>query len=360
MIGATLGLYFARRFIVAFSIVFATVFALIYMLDFVELMRRAGDAVGAGTGTMAKLAFFRAPAIAEQVIPFSILFGSMVAFIGLSRRLELVIARAAGLSAWQFTLPALAVAILTGFAVMMAYNPVATLLKDRAGALEAQIFRRGGVTLGGEIWLRQRSVDGEAILRASAYDPETNRLRGVTAFVMDDANRLVERIEAQSADLRRGYWRFRQARVISVDVEPGQFETYLVASNLTADEIRSALGPAAAVSFWSLPAIVERLELAGLDATRYRLLYQTLLARPALLAAMVLLAACFSLKFLRSGGLAQMVLGGVSAGFGLYIATSIAGDLGNAGVVSTTFAAWVAPSVASALSVLTLLHREDG
>jgi len=72
------------------------------------------------------------------------------------------------------------------------------------------------------------------------------------------------------------------------------------------------------------------------------------------------LAACFSLKFLRSGGLARMVLGGVSAGFGLYVATEVAQDLGNAGVVSAAFAAWVAPSVASALGVLTLLHKEDG
>lgn len=360
MIGTTLGLYFARKFVVAFGIVFATVFALIYMLDFVELMRRAGDATGAGTGTMAKLAFFRTPAIAEQVIPFGVLFGSMVAFIGLSRRLELVVARAAGLSAWQFMLPALTVAILAGLAVTTAYNPFATLLKDRAGALEAQIFRRGGVTLGSEIWLRQRSIDGEAIIRATSYDPGENILRGVTAFVMDETNQLVERIEAREAELRSGYWRFRQARVISVDVEPGMHDAYLVATSLTPDEIRSSLGPAAAVSFWSLPAIVDRLELAGLDATRYRLLYQTLLARPALLAAMVLIAACFSLKFLRSGGLARMVLGGVSAGFGLYIATQIAQDLGNAGVVSAAFAAWVAPSVASALGILTLLHKEDG
>ncbi len=85
MIGSTLGFYFARRFTAAMLIVFGTVFVLIYMLDFVELMRRAGDAVGAGAGTMAKLALYRTPATAEQVIPFGMLFGGMVSFIGLSR-----------------------------------------------------------------------------------------------------------------------------------------------------------------------------------------------------------------------------------------------------------------------------------
>lgn len=360
MIGPTLGLYFARRFAAAVLIVFATVFVLIYTLDFVELMRRAGDAAGASIGTMAKLALYRTPATAERVIPFGVLFGAMASFIALSRKLELVVARAAGISAWQFLAPALLVALIVGLLVATAFNPLASSLKDRAGTLEAQIFRRGGATLGKDIWLRQRSVDGEAILRASAFDPDTNTMRGVTAFVMDQNNQLLERIEAPVATLKSGYWRFEQARVVSLEVEPENHAAYLVASSLKPDELRSALGPGQAVSFWSLPEIVNRLELAGLDATRYRLMYQTLLARPALLIAMVLLAACFSLKFLRSGGLARMVLGGVSAGFALYVATEVAQDLGNAGVVSAAFAAWVAPSVASALGVLTLLHKEDG
>lgn len=360
MIGWTLGLYFARRFTSSVFIVFATVFLLIYTIDFVELMRRAGDAVGASTGTMAKLALYRTPATAEQVIPFGILFGSMATFIALSRKLELVVARAAGISAWQFVSPALVVALLAGMVVTSVYNPIATTLKDRANAIEAHIFRRGGAALSEVVWLRQRSVDGEAILRASGLDSDKDVLRGVTAFVLDEQGQLVERVEAPTARLFSGYWRFERARLVSVLQEPETVQTYLLATNLTSEEVRSSLGPGQAVSFWSLPGIVSRLELAGLDATRYRLIYQTLLARPWLLVAMVLLAACFSLKFLRSGGLAQMVLGGVTAGFALYVATKVAEDLGNAGVISASLAAWGTPSVASALGVLVLLNKEDG
>ena len=360
MIGWTLGLYFIRRFASSMLLVFATVFLLIYTLDFVELMRRAGDAVGAGTGTMAKLAFYRTPATAEQVVPFGILFGAMATFIGMSRKLELVVARAAGISAWQFLSPPLALALVVGVFVTTTYNPVATAMKDRANEMEAQIFRRGGATLGKVVWLRQRSVDGEAIIRSSGMDSAQDILRGVTVFALDENGQLIERIEAPLARLQNGFWRLEKARIVSLLLEPEFVETYLLATNLTPEEIRSSLGPGQAVSFWSLPGIVERLELAGLDTTRYRLIYQTLLARPGLLVAMVLLAACFSLKFLRSGGLAQMVLGGVTAGFALYVATEVAEDLGNAGVVSAAFAAWVAPVVASSLGILVLLNKEDG
>lgn len=360
MIGRTLGSYFAKKFAFAMLAVFGTVFVLIFLLDFIELMRRAGDAAGATSGTIATLALFRTPATAEQIVPFGMLFGAMASYIGLSRKLELVVARAAGISAWQFLMPALLVAVLSGIVLVGLYNPFAATLKDRALAIEANIFRRGGQQLGKDVWLRQRSVDGESIIRAQSYDSASQTLRGVTFYVLETNGQFMERVEAPAAALRSGFWRLSNARVVTIEEQPTTHEQYLIATNLNADEVQSALGPSGAVSFWSLPEIVSRLELAGLDATRYRLVYQTLLARPALLAAMVLLAACFSLKFLRSGGLAQMVLGGVSAGFALYVATKVAEDLGNAGVVSAAVAAWVAPVVASALSAYTLLGREDG
>ena len=60
-------------------------------------------------------------------------------------------------------------------------------------------------------------------------------------------------------------------------------------------------------------------ENAGLSASGYRLQYQKLLARPFLLAAMVLLAAAFSLRFFRLGGVQKMVLGGIASGFLIYV-----------------------------------------
>src|SRR5215212_7712356 len=110
LIGWTLGRYLSTQFLRTILMVFGTVFALVYTIDFVELMRRAGDAEGASAGQMARLALFRTPAVAEQILPFAVLFGSMAALLQLSRKLELVVARAAGISAWQFLQPGVLVA----------------------------------------------------------------------------------------------------------------------------------------------------------------------------------------------------------------------------------------------------------
>ena len=71
-IGLTLGRYFSWRFVQAIFGVFMTVFFLVYTLDFVELMRRAGDVPNASAGLMSKLALYRTPAVAEHVLPVSL------------------------------------------------------------------------------------------------------------------------------------------------------------------------------------------------------------------------------------------------------------------------------------------------
>ncbi|WP_319529122.1 LptF/LptG family permease [uncultured Cohaesibacter sp.] len=64
------------------------------------------------------------PELNERILPFATLFGSIAAFLNLSRRLELVIVRASGMSAWQFISPALFVAAGLGVFAITVYNPV--------------------------------------------------------------------------------------------------------------------------------------------------------------------------------------------------------------------------------------------
>src|SRR5918998_1878762 len=142
IIGPTLGRYLAAQFARTILSVFATVFALVFLLDFIEQMRRAGDAEGATSAAMAQLALFRTPAVAEQVFPFAVLFGSMVTLLQLSRKLELVIARSAGVSAWQFLQPGILVAALLGIGSILLYNPLSTHLKQQATEQEARLFSR--------------------------------------------------------------------------------------------------------------------------------------------------------------------------------------------------------------------------
>jgi lipopolysaccharide export system permease protein len=360
LIGPTLGRYFSARFAKTILIVFGTVFALVYTIDFVELMRRAGDAQGASTPLIARLALFRTPAVAEQVLPFAVLFGSMAALLQLSRKLELVVARAAGISAWQFLQPGVLVALAIGVISVTAYNPVSARLKQRASEIEARIFSKSSLATGKDIWIRQRGRDGQAIIRADAAVPGSAALAGVTVFTFTDAGAFSQRIEAREASLHEGYWEFRDARVLTATESPQSYSRFTIASSLDPSQVRQSFTPPESVPFWELNDTITRTERAGLDASGYRLHYDVLLARPLLFIAMVLVAASVSLRFFRFGGVAKMVLGGVAAGFVLYVATELMEDLGASGLVSSAVAAWFPAVVGSLLGTLALLYQEDG
>ena len=362
LVGATFGLYLSARFARTILLVFGTVFGLVYTLDFVELMRRAGDAPGASAGLMARLALFRTPSVAEQVLPFAVLFGAMAPLLQLSRKLELVVARSVGISAWQFLQPGILVAAALGIASVAAYNPVSATLKRKASEIEARVFARsparGAATT--DLWIRQRSLDGQAIIRADKAVEGTTGLAGVTIFTFDGRGAFLERIEAAEALLREGYWELTDARVTTAEEEPQAYGTYVLASNLEPSQVRQSFTPPDSVPFWQLSHVIEQTERAGLDATRYRLQYDVLLARPLLFVAMVFVAASVSLRFFRSGGVARMVLGGVAAGFLLYVATELMQDLGASGLLGPAVAAWLPAVVGSLLGALALLYQEDG
>jgi lipopolysaccharide export system permease protein len=55
-----------------------------------------------------------------------------------------------------------------------------------------------------------------------------------------------------------------------------------------------------------------------------------------------------------------MVLGGVAAGFLLYVITEVMRDLGNAGLLAPAVAAWFPSVLGSLLGTLALLYQEDG
>src|SRR4029453_1120775 len=128
----TLERYFGLRFLIGVLIGFCRIFALVALIDYVEMMRRAGDIANAPAALIAKASIYRVPQVVEPTLPFCVLIGGRSCYPTLARRRELVVPRSAGVSAWQFVAPALLVAFVLGIAATTVYNPVSALLQERS------------------------------------------------------------------------------------------------------------------------------------------------------------------------------------------------------------------------------------
>src|SRR6185312_12142375 len=135
---------------------------------------------------------------------------------------------------------------------------------------------------------------------------------------------------------------------------------FLLKTPLTPVQVGESFATPETVPFWELSSYIDHAESAGLAAAGYRLQYYQLLAQPFYLAAMVLLAASVSLRFFRMGGVQKVIIGGVGAGFALYVLAKVTGDMSKAGMIPPLVAAFLPTAAGGFTGLITLLHLEDG
>ena len=363
MMTNTLGRYFAGRFVISALGVFLSIFVLLVLVDYIEMVRKTSGLVSASALTVAETSLFRVPQLLEKLMPFCVLIGAMTCYLALSRRLELVVARAAGVSAWQFIAPALASSILLGILATTAYNPMSANLREASKRMEAELFGSapgGGIQDASGFWINQVNSDGQVIMNAVRSEQQGVRLTGLTLFRFDTHHKFMERIEAREATLDEGHWLFKSVRRYSLDGPPVDQDSFVLPTSLTPSQVRNSFSTPETVSFWQLPSYIRSSESSGFATAGYRLQYHKLIAQPFLLAAMVMLAAAVSLRFFRFGGVQKMVLSGVGAGFLLYVLSKVTEDLSKAELMHPIAAAWLPVFVGGLAGFMALLYQEDG
>lgn len=365
----TLARYINSRFLRSLFIVTLIVTGLAGLLISVESFRIAASN-DASLGAAGLLTLFQLPEILNESFPLVLTLAAMATFLSLSRSSEMVIVRASGVSALRILMLPIATAIVIGVLGTTVFNPIVAASTQRGEEFEASLSNRTQNILsvgGGALWLRQGLETGQTVIQAARTSQEGSRLFGVRLYEFDTDNRLVSRIEAQSASLARDAWILRSVLRWDLDLgegapigAPERLTELRLPTNLTPEQIQDSFAQPETVAIWALPEFIGQLEQAGFTALRHKVFLHSELARPALFAAMVLIGAGFSLRHVRFGQTGVMVLLAVMAGFLLYFFKDIAETLGGNGDIPVLLAAWSPPLAAIGLALGLLLHLEDG
>lgn len=358
--------YVMGRNLAGVSTALAIVGAVIILIQFVTLSREVAVRTDVGVGEIFMLTLLQAPSVLLLLLPFVFLFGGIGAYVGLNRKSELVAMRAAGVSAWRFILPSAFMAAALGVIAVAALNPLAAAASAQFERERARLMDNYLVGPPKDIWLRQGDDRTQMVIHANSRDMVEGavRLKGVSLFVYQKNSRgqpeFKRRLEAAEARLFPGFWRLSDVREATAGESSVRSESLSIRSTLDAESALERFAAPESVAFWRLPAAIRLTEQAGFSARGYRLQFHQLLATPLLFAAMTILAAAFSLRLVRLGGLAGLAGAGVGLGFVLYFFNEFSGALAGADIIPLTVAAWAPPLVAL-LSGLTLLcYTEDG
>ncbi len=359
----TLSRYFGVQLLAGFASVFGIFAVLILLADVVELMRRAASNTELAFSVILGMGLLKLPSMAEQALPFAVLFGALWTFIKLGRNNELVVTRASGVSVWQMLAPCIGFTLVLGIFAAGVYNPISASMIASFEQLEAKHLRGRASMLAvssSGLWLRQADAHGQSVIHALRAADQGAKLEEVIIFLYEGADKFTGRIDASRAQLNDGFWDIEEATLTGPGKTLEYRPSYQLPTTLTRERIQESFASPQTLSFWNLPAFIKVLEAAGFSATRHRVHWHSIVAMPLFLCSMVLIAAIFAMRGTTRGGIGLVVGGTVLTGFMLFFLTYLALALGRTGNLPVGLAAWAPAGVSLMLGVSLLLHFEDG
>ncbi len=364
----TLSLYIARRFLMSFATVLGIFFGIMLLIETIDQLRGVSSA-GAGIVTALRLAALDVPDSLYRILPLIVVLAAISLFMALARSSELVVVRAAGRSGLRFLIAPVLTALICGILAVAVLNPLVAATSKLYDTAQAELARGGASVLSvseNGLWLRQGGDTGQTVIQALRSNSDGTELSRVTFILMDRDGLPAQRIEAESARLEPGQWVLTGAKQWDLSATNPEASSSRLAdgsaipSDLTREGIRDSFGEPSAIAFWALPAYIAGLERAGFSARSHQVWFQMELAHPLLLAAMVLVAAGFTMRHARFGRTGTLVLLAVLSGFAIFFLRNFAQVLGENGQIPVVLAAWAPPVAAVMMALGLLLHLEDG
>ena len=376
---STLFRYISRQFLVHFAILTLILLGILLIFDTVESLRRTASMAQIPFGLILSMSFMKLPWLGERLLPVAVLFAAIYTCWKLNRTSELVVIRSAGLSVWQFLSPLVICALAIGFLSTTVLNPIASTFLSKHQRLDRVHFQNKTnlVTVSKTgIWLRQpfdhseagsahvnsgagSAPGGYALIHSENFIQKDWQLNKVTILFFDNDNNFLRRIDSPVTHLKDGYWEILQP-LFSDKGGAQRTEIYKLPTELTSRKIEESFADPDTISFWNIPEYIHVMEETGFPATRLYIHFHALLAQPLLFVALIFLAATFSLRPPRSGGVASLIVLGIAAGFFIFFMEQILQAFGISQKIPAHLAAWSPALIGLLLGGTALLHLEDG
>jgi lipopolysaccharide export system permease protein len=353
-----LALYMVRLF---FTRSIAVLVALVLILMTLDLLGESAKILavpGNGDADLWRYVSYRLPMLTSRFLPFSVLLGALIAFVGLNQNSEVVAMKAAGLSAHQILAP-LVVASIGLAGILFAFNEGVVVNATRVVTAwsdnDYKPVPRASSMLS-NLWI----MSGDDLVRARTAGGTPFVAEGVTIYDRSGGNlqRVIEAARAVPDPAHRD-WQLQAVHIYDSNMNAVQRLPSLAAMpGITPDQLRLAKVDPTELDYWTLKARVGELDAAGrlTDEARAGLAHK--IAQPLSILLMPLLAAVAAFGLARSGQVLVRAVMGMALGFTYFMVDNFSLAMGNAGTYPPLIAAW-APFVLFLLIGETVLIQTE-
>ena len=279
-----------------------------------------------------------------ELLPISVLIGSVLVMARLAQSSEYTILRTSGLGPWR----ALKLLLWLGaFFVAISFvvgDYIAPVSERAAQLLKARY--QGKITIGQTgAWLKEKQALNNFVVNVKELSPD-NEMRGVQIYEFNRKGMVVSTIDAPVAVFSKGgNWLLRNARRVEFDVPAGAtspgdtrqqakitrtaIESFRWPTDITAEMVSVALLKPERMATLDLFNYIRHLQDNGQSAQRYEIEFWKKVFYPLSCLVMVMLALPFAYLHFRSSGIAAYVFAGVMIGISFFLLNNVFGYIGN-------------------------------
>jgi lipopolysaccharide export system permease protein len=338
----------------------AVLIALVLILMTLDLLGESGKILavpGNSDADLWRYVGLRVPMLISRFLPFSVLLGTLIAFVSLNQNSEVVAMKAAGLSAHQILAP-LVVASIGIAAALFAFNEGVVVNSTRAVSAWSDndykpVPRSSGIL--SNVWV----LRGDDFIRAQIVGGKPFVARQVTIY--DRTGGVLERVIQADLAVPRpsGDWLMRNVRIYDANMNlVRSFPEMTGMQGVTPNQLTLAKVDPTELDYWTLRTRIAELEAAGrpVDEARAGLAHK--ISGPLSTLLMPLLAAVAAFGLARSGQVLVRAAAGMALGFAYFMIDNFSLAMGNAGTYPPLVAAW-APFLLFLLIGETVLIRTE-
>jgi lipopolysaccharide export system permease protein len=337
-----LAFYMVRLFL---SRSLAVLIALVLILMTLDLLGESGKILavpGNGDAQLWHYVALRIPLLVSRFLPFSVLLGTLIAFVGLNQHSEVVAMKAAGLSAHQILAP-LVVASIGIAIILFAFNETVVVKSARVVTAWSDndykpVPPQSGIL--SNVWV----LNGDDLVRAGIVVGRAPNLTVQRMTIYDRGGGILQRVITAARATPRpasNDWLLQDVRIYDANMNFVSREPSAVAlTGVTPNQLTLAKVDPTALDYWTLKERIRELEAAGRPADEARAGLAHKISGPLSTLLMPLLAAIAAFGLARSGQVLMRAVVGMALGFTYFVADNFSLAMGNAGAYPPLVAAW--------------------
>jgi len=286
----------------------------------------------------------RLPNHLYELLPISVLIGTIMVMARMAQSSEFTILRTSGLDPWRalkLLLSLGSIFVVLSFAVGDYLAPVA----DR-GAQLLKARYQGRITIGQTgAWLKEKQPYNNYVVNVRALSAD-NEMQGIRIFEFDNKGLVVSMTEAVAAQFAQdASWSLRQVErtdflvrsstdglnraMETANVTKSRAPTMRWPTEISAEMVSVALLRPDRMATIDLFSYVQHLKANGQSAQRYEIEFWRKVFYPLSCLVMVMLSLPFAYLHFRAGGIATYVFSGVMIGISFFLLNNVFGYIGN-------------------------------